>query len=130
MTQEFEEASSEAAKLRSMLTAAQREMNDADTVRAGLLDQLSALRADAQALQESLSRTQHDRQQVSINCINTDICTRTACCKHHCMLCVVQSATLMTAMLLGMQLQQNLWGSHTKCANLLTSEPAWHALYN
>ena len=67
-----DEAGSEITELRSKLSTAQRkaqrheqDMAEAEALRAGLLEQLSALRADAQALQASLEHTQHDRQKVS-----------------------------------------------------------------
>lgn len=67
-----DEAGSEVTELQSKLSTAQRkaqrheqDMAEAEALRAGLLEQLGALRADAQALQASLEHTQHDRQKVS-----------------------------------------------------------------
>ena len=78
MTRQLDESSSEVAELQSKLSAAQRkgqrheqDVAEAESVRAGLLEQLAALRADAQALQASLEHVQHDRQKVSHRCHKT-----------------------------------------------------------
>ena len=72
VTRQFEEGSSEVAELEGKLSSAQRraqkheqDMTEAEAVRAGLQEQLDALRGDVRALQASLEHAQQDRQQVT-----------------------------------------------------------------
>ena len=72
VTRQVEEGTSEVAELQGKLSSAQRraqrheqDMAEAEAVRAGLQEQLNALRGDVQALQASLEHAQHDRQQVT-----------------------------------------------------------------